>query len=155
MLVIAIHHFIAGLPVETVREDVHTLGGAARQRNLRRFGVHELRHEAADGIHFFTAIVVRWVFRDLAEELFVGLGHAARHRTFGAVVHEGHAVENVELAADLPPIGLVERSCWFEVGDAEGRRDDLPAAEAKPRSAPQRGAPRHYSTRHTPKESTT
>ena len=65
---------------------------------------------AAHVVHFFAAVVVRRVLGNLAEEALVGFEHDARHRTFGAVVHERHAVEDVELAADLPPVRLVERA---------------------------------------------
>ena len=87
----------------------------------------KLRDAHAHLVDLLAAIVVRRVFGDLAEDALVGLGDHARHRAFGAVVHEGHAVDDVELAADLPPVRLVERAGRLQRVEARA-----PASRARP-----------------------
>src|SRR6185436_11293137 len=114
VLVRAVDDLVAGLPVEAVREDVHPFGRAPRDRDLLGARADELRDAAAHDVQLRAAIVVRRVFGDLAEVALVRFGDDARYRTFGAVVHEGHAVDDVELAANLPPERLVGRSAGLE-----------------------------------------
>ena len=126
VLVRAVEHLVAGLPVVAVREDVHAFRGAARQRDLVGCGADELRHLFADLVDLHGAAAVGRVLHDLAHVALVGLEDDARHRTQRAVVHERETVDDVELASHFPPVRLVERSRRFERVERQRGRRTLP-----------------------------
>ena len=104
MLIMGDQHFVARIPIEPVREDVHSFGCAMGEENLVGTRVDKRRQAVPNFTDLVEQERVVRVARDFRVIMGAGLAHPIRGRAGRPVIEERDSIVQREKGMDLLPV---------------------------------------------------